>query len=196
MSKYGYLGYNKGHPALYGYFDCHVIENYETSYPLVADFTDREVRPIHRYCRKERFRNILYQLLGWRGRIPEAVLSVCRYDHTLNPAYVWKDIRRLLKTNGFIRMYNRIPRILVLLGVIKCVSIPPLDFEKIMDRFSQCEEMFRVRSECEKRIYFPSLRFVCIKILEEFGYEHDIYIEEIITKSKRDLLNKFWVEVF
>jgi len=161
---------------------------------LVADPCDFVLfnKPVHRYSRFDRFRMVLLQLLGWRGKVERDVLEICELvDFDLSN--VWLDFRGSLKWNDKSKYYNRIPRILFLLGKVGVVKVDSMTFNSILDRFKQLEYLFTLQKE---RKYFPSLRYTCCRLLHEFGIELGVKVDCLLTKQRKDALDEFWVKYF
>jgi len=70
-----------GEPCYYGFVDYIVLSTLDYERPLRTDYKfeqDRErVRAVHRYDRVKRFEWVLYQILGYRGELPEEVVELC-----------------------------------------------------------------------------------------------------------------------
>lgn len=143
------------------------------------------LRPIHRYSRVERFISVVYQLLGERGDVPETVLEVVRhwgFDEERD--LIWNSIRFILKQYNWARYYNRIPSIINLLGLRR----KKIDFWRVQNVIEKFKEMsFRfdtMKSELPERSYFPNLRYVALRLLEENGVRFSFEIPKIRTKRK------------
>jgi len=188
-----------GSPELYGYETFQVIETQETSHPLVSDYAferDRErARPIHRYDRIERFEFILAQLLGQRGDVPDMVMSMMVFANK-DPTKVWNSIRAILKHYKQRKFYNRIPSILLRLGMGPVFNWDksPTTYQNIIRDFRKLSDVFEFCQKREKwnRKYFPSLRFVAVKLLEKYGATCNFDIDFIRTKRKRKVLGEIW----
>lgn len=149
-------------------------------------------RPIHRYSRFDRFRMVLLQLLGWRGKVEEDVFEICEMID-FDKLDAWYVFKRELKWNDKSRYYNRIPRILFLMGRSGRLQVDSLSFNAILERFRRLEYLFSLQSE---RKYFPSLRYTSIRLLWEFGIEHDFRIDSLLTKHRKEALDDFWNRYF
>src|SRR4051812_29393999 len=100
-----------GLPDYYGWNQWICIDDQPEMVGNVCDFIVFN-RPVHHYSRFDRFRMILLQLLGWRGKVEEDVIEICEMiDFNLKD--VWLVFKRELKWNSKSQYYNRIPRILV-----------------------------------------------------------------------------------
>jgi len=84
-----------------------------TSYQHALAFEqDRERgRAVHRYDRVKRFEWVLYQILGYRGELPDEVVELCT-GCDLRSTHIWASIQAILKRNGLRRYYNRIGQII------------------------------------------------------------------------------------
>lgn len=184
-----------GMPDLYGWNDWLVIEDEGPSMVCEEVMDILDLKKIHRYSRLERFKTILFQLLGWRGKVDEDVFEICGLMD-FNPDLmedVWFMMKRELKYNEKSKYYNRIPRILYLMGKCKCIKVSPMKYEAILQRFTRLEYLFTLQKE---RKYFPSLRYTCCRLLVEQGIEHEYQVEAILTKSRRIALDAFWNKFF
>lgn len=149
-------------------------------------------RPVHHYSRFDRFRMVLLQLLGWRGKVEEDVMEICEMiDFNLKD--VWLVFKKELKWNSKSQYYNRIPRILVLMGKAKQLKVDSLTYCLILQRFKELEYLFGLQNE---RKYFPSLRYTCCRLLFEHGIEHGFKIDSLLTKQRKEALDLFWNKFF
>lgn len=178
-----------GMPDYYGWEEYYVLD--EPIYSCVDMIAQTDMRQIHHYSRRDRFKMVLMQLIGWSGKVPKEVLYVCK--HLKNDQHIWKNTRATLKACGYRKYYNRIPRILFLNGYQKMIKLSSEIYERILIRFQQLEYLFDQQTE---RKYFPSLRYVCFKLLQEEGLDHQYPIACIITYRKQVLLDSFWNKFF
>jgi len=144
-------------------------------------------RAVHRYSRPERFVSVVYQLLGARGDIPlEVVCSIRHYGYDKEPEKIWNSIRKILKCLDWSKYYNRIPGIIELLGHGK----GKFDFEVIQRLFLKFRAM-SVRFDSldkESRKYFPNLRYVALRMLDEAGVGFAFHVPWIRTKRKEKVM--------
>lgn len=185
-----------GEPDLYGYYLYQVIEGQPT---FATDFqfeTNRERnRPIHRYNRVERFEFTLAQILGLRGDVPYYVMAVmCYADKT--PEKAFNSIRAILKHYRYSKYYNRIPQIMFRLGIGSVFEWDKTGqtYQNIINDFKQLHTIFETKEKRSKwnRKYFPSLRFIAVKLLERYGATCNFPIDFIRTKRKQKLLKEIW----
>ena len=189
-----------GSPDLYGYTQFHIIETNETASPFVTDWemeqTRWKARPIHRYNRVERFEFVLAQLLGLRGDIPFHVMGVVEQYADRTPQKCWNSIRGILKHYGYRKYYNRIPQMIYKLGLGTVFSWDNSDttYRAIITDFKMLQHIFENNKKRQewKRTYFPSLRFIAIKLLEKYGATCNFEIAFIRTKRKQKALNDIW----
>jgi len=78
----------------------------------------------------------------------------------------WYMFKRELKFNDKSRYYNRIPRIMFLLGKGCRMNVDSITYHSILGRFQELEYLFGLQKE---RKYFPSLRYTSIRLLWEHG---------------------------
>ena len=151
--------------------------------PLKADWKfeqDREhVRPIHRYDRVKRFEWILYQILGYRGIVPDEVIDLCG-GCDLRASHIWASIQSILKSNGLRKYYNRIGQIIWHVARLKIYFI---EKDRVLERIVQ--EFRTMQFVHETRKYFPNLRYVALRMLRDHGavFEYDVPL----LKTKRKL---------
>jgi hypothetical protein len=188
-----------GLPYLFGYDNYIVTSTLDDECPMVLDWKGENerrgaLRPIHRYSRVERFIGVLYQLLGYRGDIPQEVLDVVRF-WGIEVGQEWNSVRFILKQYEWSRYYNRIPGILWSMGV-RNSEIEFWKVEEIICKFQNMSCNFD-SNQFEGRIYFPNLRYVALRLLEEYGMEFAYHIPKIRTKRKdrvmRDIYDKLYV---
>lgn len=174
-----------GMPYLYGY-DSYIVIDDVIEYVMDYKMTiERKLRPIHRYSRKDRFIFILSQLLGLRGHVDREIVDSCKGCKT------WDEIRTVLKSQNKSKLYNRIPFIMKRLGLPNPVTMNITNeiFREIVDEFV----VIQGRLELGTRKYFPSLRYIAIKLIEQYGGKVDF--KYIRTKRKRSCLDNLWLSV-
>lgn len=182
-----------GFPEIYGYDKYIIIEsrgNFVTDYKMEHEY---DLRPIHRYSRIARFKSTLFQLLGDRGAVePQAYVMVQSY---LNPASknLWNDTRKILKHYKMRHCYNRIPKILEKLGhgrlynPITCEQI-----DNIVNDFLSLSTKFDYSKQKLARSYFPSIRFIALKLLELHQITPNYKVPFVRTERKSKALNEVW----
>lgn len=122
---------------------------------------------------------ILYQILGYRGDVPEEVMELCE-GCDLRASHIWSSIQAVLKKNGLRRYYNRIGQI-----IWKMVRLK-IDFVKRDRVLEMIVEDFRLMQFTHStRKYFPNLRYVALRLLVDHGavFEYDVPL----LKTKRKL---------
>lgn len=179
---------------LYGYPDHYGVTNYmviaDTQSPFVSDYQfeqDRRTRPIHRYCRVERFTYTLSQILGLRCIVPNHVM------YLVDQCFTFDDIRKVLKENKYQKYYNSIPSIMVQLGLPPPIQINLTNelFHEMVNEFKKIQALYDATLFTRK--YFPSLRYIAVKILLMNGAKVDIV--PIRTKRKLKILEDLWVQL-
>lgn len=158
-----------GPPEYYGYSKFYVVNNTES--PMVMDYGmengdgRNKFRPIHRYNRVERFTSIICTLLGGKDSIPQEVLD------TTILAESWEDVRLALKGSGYQKYYNYIPTIMQIHGLVKPIVLDLKDgvYLKMINDFKIFQAVYS--DLCTRGIitrkYFPSLRYIAFKIMED-----------------------------
>lgn len=189
-----------GIPDLWGIHEYEVVESRESSHPMVTDYQmeqDRRgaLRPIHHYNRVERFESILYQLIGARGVVPRLVLQTIRIEgYETDPALIWNSIRSILKKHNWRLYYNRIPVILEKLGYNLKINFGDKNAFVLMivNEFRKMSAKFEeIRPQLE-RSYFPNLRYIAFKLLQEHGAVFEYDIPFLRTPRKEKMMNELW----
>lgn len=183
-----------GFPEHHGYNVYLIIESRDLN--LVTDFKQEheyDLRPIHRYSRLARFKSTLYQLIGERGVVPPAILTMVKAYLKPDSIDKWNATRSILKHFKQTVYYNRIPLILVSLGHGK--SVPSTtghqlttiinDFMRISEKFERVKHKFNLR-------YFPNIRFIVLKLLQKHGIVTNYPVPFIRTERKRKSLEELW----
>jgi Poxvirus Late Transcription Factor VLTF3 like len=182
-----------GEPCLYGYEKYIVVESRGLNLTMDYSFEQSRVwKAVHRYDRVARFKYTLLNLLGERTNIPRQVLAIVKtYLHkSTNP---WNDTRKILKHYKFRKYYDQIPSILRQIGydrffpLIHKSKIEAIvnDFKTLVYRYDQIKQSF-------KRIYFPNLRYIALKLLKFHSIESQYKIPFIRTKRKNKILESIW----
>lgn len=186
-----------GFPYLWNVFDYYVTSDLDYERPMTTDWKFEQsrwgsVRPIHRYSRLKRFESTLYQLLGLRGDVNlQVVVDIRTIGFNRDPRYIWDSIRGILKHLKLRKYYNRIPTIIMMLGLP--YRIKTRNFEEIVNDFRRVDTAFKTLSTDRK--YFPNLRFVTLKLLERHGTNFGIYIPLIRTPRKLKPLDDLWLQI-
>ena len=176
-----------GKPELWGLeiYQCVELREDQEYKMEWKDEKERRLRPKHLYCRVERFKGVLMELIGVKGVVENEVLDVLK-NNFFDPSRsgCWNSIRGILKKEGLTRYYNRIPTILQRLGLEKrlkledeCRMVGEIirDFQRISRKFDERDW---------ERTYFPNLRFCALKYLELAGMEFKYEIPFLRTPRK------------
>jgi len=201
-----------GRPEEWGWLGAYnVIAEEEDSHPRICTFKSSEAyhfikpREVHHYCRISRFRSVLKHMMGLGGfstRKSLDTLDEIAFELPINikytpPCLIWDAIWKLLKTNNISKYYSRIPTIIkkLKLGEFKsnnCVGV----FIKVMDDFKDMDRVFEQVKESMDRKYFPSLRFIALKLLKRHNFDMPIAVPYARTSIKVDRLESdydiFW----
>lgn len=183
-----------GFPEWFGVEVYRVIET-RACIPLQTDFSlhqQSSVRPIHRYCRKKRFHATLYKLLNDRGRVPEKVIQLVQENMFPNRP-IWNEIRTVLKENNLRLYYNRIP--FIIQAITLQPPTKPINAEQYRNMLSDFDcfcSYFEQNKVDFKRTYFPSMRFVALKLMERWGVKCNYEIPFTQTFRKRKDLEILW----
>ncbi len=192
-----------GAPHHYGILPYRVEEARDSAHPLALDWPAEQaargnLRPIHRYSRVQRFRATLLQLLGdRRDDIPLRILYAC---NSLDPAspLIWTQVRRVLKTEGALRTYqNSIPTIIRKLGGPPVIRWEWEQYLEVMSDFCRLSVKFdQSRALGSVRRYFPSLRFIALKLLRISGAVFNVPVPLAVVARKVREMEEWWYEFY
>lgn len=176
---------------------------------LVPDYHD-EVRAaiynkIHRYSRRDRFKFLVYQLIGLSGGKRFKDYEVDPFDKMLKivrrelPKYldsrlkIWNTMRRIMKAHGYRRYYNRIPEIIAIVKGWKPEGVGRLNLDLLFDEFWGMSAKFdaKLRDQWEVK-YFPNLRFIALKLIQKHGVTYPYYTPLVKTASKKKYLENLY----
>lgn len=163
-----------GLPELFGYSEYMVVDDTTTHFVLDYEMEqERRLRPVHRYNRSERFNYILGQLMGYRGELDDDTLDTI--ISLAQEPYTWESIRTSMKNQNLAKFYNRIPYVLRYLRKDRLVQITDKQtYQKVVNDFKTIETAFNENKGYLGRKYFPSLRFIALKLLQRHGAVVDI----------------------
>lgn len=165
-----------------------VVVEYEDRVEYGLDWKfemERNWRNVHRYSRVERFRGVLLDLVGGRGVVPEEVLAVVKYwGIDERKKKMWNSVRYILRAYGWKKYYNKIPVILSEFGG-KQDMITSEQMDRIEWKFRGLSSRFDVMRRNLKRKYFPDLRYIALRLLEEEGVE--MSYDVVLLKTRRKL---------
>jgi hypothetical protein len=112
--------------------------------------------------------------------MPEEVVELCE-NCDLRSTHIWSSIQAILKKNGLRKYYNRIGQIIWQIAGYKIYfgSLSGRVLEKIIEEFRGMQFVH------ETRKYFPNLRYVALRMLQDHGavFEYDVPL----LKTKRKL---------
>ncbi len=151
-------------------------------------------RAVHRYCRVERFRGVLNELIGMRGKVKQDVIDELEWvlGDDLKGATVWNVVRGWLKGQGLRKYYNRIPQIIFRLGY---KVLEGYSWEKYLWILEDFEKMHKKFERKEGLTYFPNLRFICFKLMEKYGIRYTFVVPMVRTKRKQARLDDLWTDL-
>lgn len=170
-------------------------------HPFAYEYADEikaGIYKIHRYSRFDRFRFLMYRLIGVGGGmpVPDEVLVIVREDmknYVDSRMKIWNTVRKILKARGMRKYYNHIPEIIGKVkgwypeGVAKLdVPVLLLEFQRMSAKF---DEGLRKKWGVK---YFPNLRFVALKLIEKHGVTYPYHTPLVRTMSKKVYLNKMY----
>lgn len=187
-----------GRPELYGFECFRVIESRDVR--LVVDYklsSTYDLRPIHRYNRLLRFKNTLLNLLGERGNVPDHVMNMVKSFMKKDSKDPWNDCRKILKHYKQRDYYDNIPFILKHLKLFNTFKIgKEFCLENILNSYKGFVVEFEKKKKEYKRVYFPNMRYIALKLLKSFGLEPSYKIPFARTARKNVLLDKIWEDLF
>ena len=131
-----------------------------------------KTRPVHYYYVKDRFKFTLCQLMGVAGDVPYHIL--CLFDkieiRQVPKDKLWNYIRAILKTNGARLYYNRIPSIVLMLGLAKPRFMQQEQIlTAILKEFDEMVISWKTIKDKFNRTYFINLRYVSLRLLSKYG---------------------------
>ena len=181
-----------GFPEHFGYTRYDVVASKDPV--MVSDYNMEQERffyKIHRYDRLARFKSTMYQLIGYKGNVPEQIiLMVSSNMKKINN--LWNDVRFILKSNNCSKYYDQIPFILFKLGFGKLFEIKIETIEILINDFRALQEKFNHTKTELKRRYFPNIRFIVFKILEARSITPNYHVPFVRTQRKNLSLNLIW----
>lgn len=195
-----------GVPTKYASFE--VIDN-DQQYAL--SYADEEnlksqVKKVHRYSRTLRFRTLIFQLLncvGFENRLSKEYIEDVKENLPENiiytpPSRIWETLRKHLKGNNRRIFYNRIPALASDLDLVEPYSIrnSTRKINDILFDFDRLQEVFPEMKGELNRKYFPSLRFVALKLFEKHKVELPFPIPKMRTAAKEVLLDQDWIKLW
>ncbi|MEG3883803.1 hypothetical protein QT971_06285 [Microcoleus sp. herbarium19] len=182
-----------GFPENWGFIYYEIIENrdtttFATDYKLEQSYYKR---PIHRYNRKQRFKNVIGQLMGDRGKVPDNIVSIVGFY--LQPGDRWNEVRRVLKSFQWRIYYNRIPYIIQQLTKMNSTNKIHIDqYTNVMEDFDHFCFLFEKHKSELGRKYFPNMRFIALKLIEKNGIQLNYPIPVTRTVRKQKELDSLW----
>ena len=146
-------------------------------------------RPTHKYNRFERFRVVLGQLMLGAGEVPEYVLATV--PKLERDGDMWEQLRVVLKGAGLRRYHNRIPGILCSLGYCNLGGDAgsARKYAAILQDFDTLTRVFSAKHSALNRVYFPSLRYICTRLMQRHAVRMPLQIPRARTSKKRAALD-------
>jgi hypothetical protein len=183
---------NYGMPEYYGYTNYLVIDSYEKE--MVFDYDmehSADLRKIHRYDRTARFKATLLDMVGERGTISDHIICIMKTYLDLSSPKLWDDCRKILKHYRQRKYYNKIPMILQILK-FDGYKLKGNQLDEIVNDFKFISEKFDQFKKSHNRMYFPSMRFVALKLLEKYDSKCIYEIPKMRTDRKYRALETLW----
>lgn len=152
----------------------------------------------HRYSRKDRFKHILFQLMGMTGDTPHHVVSLVRENLSkrVKKQKLWNEIRTILKRHNLRKFYNRISSIIKELTGLTPIGTNSSRIKGMIDDFYLFDYRFdqSLRSKWTRK-YFPNLRFVALKLIESNGVKFPYHVPLMRTARKKKYLESLFVQM-
>lgn len=171
--------------------EFHLDYDQEISYAM-------NCKKLHRYSRKDRFKFILYQLLGMSGETPSSVVRIIKQQlpRKISKHKIWNEIRGILKKNNLRKYYNRIPGLInQISNSSRPIGINSEKIQAIILKFSDFDYQFNNHLRIHwDRHYFPNLRFIALKLIEQFGITFPYKAPLVRTSRKKKYLEKLFAE--
>ena len=202
-----------GPPEFYGYERYMIISDDQTL--MVPEYSgrgvERRLRPIHRYCRTSRFSAILSRLTQMRGNVAVEVAE--EYLDKYGVLLSWNKIRDFLKCTGRAYLYNLIPEFinqinLLIPAYMHSLGLPanllpenlaviafdmtPQVYREIVEEFRSISLNFEL--VITERKYFPSIRFIAFKLLQQRGAIFN-GVPFMRTRKKEMALEELWNKI-
>jgi hypothetical protein len=198
ISEYSLRDINDyGVPDLYGIFRYIVIDDPTESCPFVLDYKGEQerrgaLRPIHRYSEDKRFESLIKKFLGGVYNFDFEMLITISIEYDLHVDRVWNSVRKILKDNGWKKMYDYIPGILESIGYpykIRCdkeyvVGEILNDFKKLVAGFHE--------SDFGYRKYMINYRFIALKLMDRHGVVFEYMVPKLQTGRKIKEFEDIW----
>lgn len=189
---------NNSEPEQFGFTEYLVVDG-EPTYALNWEDEQQleKKRPVHRYCRKERFRFTLCQLLGCSGRIPPQIYNHFKnlnLDH-IPQDQLWNFLRTELKKQGW-KIYNRIPGLVGHIGRSKARMTNLKAYQQILEDFEKMHIAWPDIKSRFGRKYFPNLRYTALKLMSKSGIDPVLEIPLTMTPRKQVVLDEIYEEMW
>jgi hypothetical protein len=165
-----------------------------------------QVKKVHRYSRTLRFRTLLFQLLncvGFENRLSKEYIEEVKENLPDNiiytpPSRIWETLRTHLKGNNRRIFYNRIPALAADLDLFEPYNIrnSTRKVNDILRDFDRLQKAFPDIKKDLDRKYFPSLRFIALKLFEKHDVELPFPIPKMRTAAKEELLEQDWIKLW
>jgi hypothetical protein len=108
---------------------------------------------------------------------------------------IYNILRKILKRLGYSKYYNRIQNIIHALGFSYTIIIKDVGYETIENDFIQLSYKFDRWKLNQPRKYFPSIKFICFKLMQKYSSEFQYHIPFIRTKKKYQLLESLYSDL-
>lgn len=144
-----------------------------------------------------------------KDRVWNSVRNILKRKRTVT--LILDDEHKKISTKKF---YNRIPEILDYHIYPHRIKVPmTIDYEEIYRDFKRMHHQFDLENlarkrhsrihkqaqkdcpECKERAYFPNLRYIVLRMLQDRGVEFEYKIPLLRTKRKLPVLDKVWISL-
>jgi hypothetical protein len=110
---------------------------------------------------------------------------------------MWETVREALKENNYHIYYNRIPAILAGLSMLDYKNFNNAGkFANIVKDFERMHKVFYEIRDTLQRKYFPSLRYVALRLMDKHGVKMPIEIPLTRTTPKKAELGEIYETIW
>lgn len=179
---------------------------YELKYTMdYKQEQEYQFKKIHRYCRKLRFKNQLYHLVGIKGNIEIKDLNEIKKcigkKLKTSPTRCYNIVYKFLKFKKWRKYYISIPYIIKIITGKKWIiknkyfltSYEMIKF--IENQFICLNYIFNLKFEILERKRFPKLQYIALRLLDDIEIYPPYHIPFARTIKKRKSLNPLYIKL-
>lgn len=194
-----------GFPEEYGYQGRYqVIDDDQPQYATEYQ-QENEVQPPkrkHLYCRFTRFRLLVNRLLGI-GPARSRQYYDCLEKLTEHPDFesaplgdIWRISHKILSKARLSKYYTFIPTFAQESNTVDISIIDKELVQRVLCNFMKMHLAYGYNGGISGRKYFPNLRYIAVRLLQNEGYSNPLGISGIKTKSRRERLEQDFRELY